>query len=54
MITFKKVTADDKLLNSRIDELNKKVFPKTESTENLHFLAGLHKGAPCGLHCCGG
>ena len=46
MITFRNVTADDKLLNSRIDELNKKVFPKTESTENLHFLAGLHKGAP--------
>ena len=46
MISFRNVTADDKLLNSKIDELNKKVFPKTESTENLHFLAGLHKGAP--------
>ena len=46
MITFKKVTEADIELNSKIEELNSKVFPSTESTSNLHFLSGFYKGAP--------
>ena len=45
MITFKKVTEADEQLNSQIEELNRKVFPSAETTANLHFLAGLYKGA---------
>ena len=45
MITFRKVTETDEQLNSQIEELNKKVFPSAETIENLHFLAGLYKGA---------
>lgn len=45
MIVFKQVTKDDYELNSRIEELNEKVFPSTENTEDLHFLAGCYKGA---------
>ena len=45
MITFRKVTETDELLNSQIEELNRKVFPSSETTANLHFLAGLYKGA---------
>ena len=45
MIVFKQVTKDDSELNSRIEELNKKVFPSTENTADLHFLAGYYKGA---------
>ena len=45
MITFKKVTEADEQLNSQIEELNRKVFPSSETTANLHFLAGLYKGA---------
>ena len=45
MIVFKQVTKDYSELNSRIEELNKKVFPSTENTADLHFLAGYYKGA---------
>ena len=45
MIVFKQVTRDDYELNSRIEELNEKVFPSTENTEDLHFLTGCYKGA---------
>ena len=45
MITFREVTEIDEQLNSQIEELNKKVFPSAETTANLHFLAGLYKGA---------
>lgn len=45
MIVFKQVTKDDYELNSRIEELNEKVFPSTENTEDLHFLVGFYKGA---------
>ena len=46
MITFKKVTEADEELNSKIEELNSKVFPSTETTSDLHFLRGFYKGAP--------
>ena len=46
MIAFKKVTEADIELNSKIEELNSKLFPSTESTSNLHFLSGFYKGAP--------
>lgn len=46
MITFRKVTEGDFELNSKIEELNNKVFPSTETTSNLHFLSGFYKGAP--------
>lgn len=45
MIKFRKVTESDEQLNSQIEALNRKVFPSTETTANLHFLAGLYKGA---------
>ena len=45
MITFKKVTEADIELNSKIEELNNKVFPSTETTSDLHFLSGFYKGA---------
>ena len=45
MITFRRVTADDMLLNRKIEELNNKVFPYTETADNLHYLAGLYEGA---------
>jgi ribosomal protein S18 acetylase RimI-like enzyme len=45
MITFRKVKETDELLNSKIEELNEKAFPSTESTADLHFLAGLYTGA---------
>ena len=45
MIKFRKVTESDEQLNSQIEELNSKVFPSSETTANLHFLAGLYKGA---------
>ena len=45
MITFRNVTETDELLNFQIEELNRKVFPSSETTANLHFLAGLYKGA---------
>ena len=45
MIVFRKVTNDDAILNNRIEELNKKVFPSTETTADLHFLSDYYKGA---------
>lgn len=45
MIVFRKVTNDDAVLNNRIEELNKKVFPSTETTADLHFLSDYYKGA---------
>lgn len=45
MITFRKVTEADELLNTQIEELNIKVFPSSENTTDLHFLARLYKGA---------
>ena len=45
MITFRKVTEVDELLNTQIEELNIKVFPSSVTTTDLHFLAGLYKGA---------
>ena len=45
MIAFRKVTETDERLNAQIDELNRKVFPSAETTANLHFRAGLYKGA---------
>ena len=45
MIVFKQVSKGDSELNSRIEALNKKVFPSTENTADLHFLAGYYKGA---------
>ena len=45
MIVFRKVTKDDAVLNNRIEELNKKVFPSTETTMDLHFLSDYYKGA---------
>ena len=45
MIVFKQVSKEDSELNSRIEALNKKVFPSTENTADLHFLAGYYKGA---------
>lgn len=38
MITFRKVREDDLELNSKIEGLNIKVFPSTETTSDLHFL----------------
>ena len=37
MIKFRKVTESDEQLNSQIEALNRKVFPSTETTANLHF-----------------
>ena len=45
MIKFRKVTESDEQLNSQIEALNRKVFPFAKTTANLHFLAGLYKGA---------
>ena len=45
MITFRKVDKADLELNSKIDELNFRVFPSSESVSNLHYLASQHKGA---------
>ena len=45
MITFKKVREEDMELNSKIEELNIKVFPSTETTSDLHFLENYYKGA---------
>ena len=38
MITYRKVREDDLELNSKIEDLNIKVFPSTETTSDLHFL----------------
>ena len=46
MITFRKVTEADVQLNSKIDELNRRVFPSSETTTDLHYLSGQYKGAP--------
>ena len=45
MITFRKVREDDMELNSKIEELNIKVFPSTVTTSDLHFLENYYKGA---------
>ena len=45
MITFRKVREDDIELNSKIEDLNIKVFPSTETTSDLHFLENYYKGA---------
>ena len=45
MITFKKVREEDMELNSKIEELNIKIFPSTETTSDLHFLENYYKGA---------
>lgn len=45
MITFRKVDETDLELNSKIDELNFKVFPSSESASDLHYLASQYKGA---------
>ena len=45
MITFRKVREDDLELNSKIEDLNIKVFPSTETTSDLHFLENYYKGA---------
>ena len=44
MITYRKVREDDLELNSKIEELNIKVFPSTETTSDLHFLENYYKG----------
>ena len=45
MITYRKVREDDLELNSKIEDLNIKVFPSTETTSDLHFLENYYKGA---------
>ena len=45
MITFRKVREDDLELNSKIEDLNIKVFPSTETTSDLHILENYYKGA---------
>ena len=42
MITFRKVREDDLELNSKIEDLNIKVFPSTETTSDLHQVYGIH------------
>lgn len=46
MITIKKVTETNIELNSKIEELNSKVFPLTQTTSDLHFLSKFYKGTP--------
>ena len=45
MITFRQVTKENSELNFKIEELNKKVFPYTGTTSDLHFLTEYYKGA---------
>ena len=45
MITFKIVEETDTELNSKIEELNKTVFPWTVDTADLHFLTKQYEGA---------
>lgn len=45
MITYRIVREDDLELNSKIEDLNTKVFPSTETTSDLHFLENYYKGA---------
>lgn len=45
MITFRQITKENSELNFKIEELNKKVFPYTETTSDLHFLTEYYKGA---------
>ena len=45
MITYRKVREDDLELNSKIEDLNIKVFPSTETTSDLHILENYYKGA---------
>ena len=45
MITFRQVMETDVQLNSKIEKLNRKVFPYTESTDYLHFMTKFYKGA---------
>ena len=46
MIEFKNVTIEDRVLNCKIDALNREVLRGADPTEDLHYLAGLYKGAP--------
>lgn len=45
MITFKIVEETDTELNSKIEKLNKTVFPWTVDTGDLHFLTKQYEGA---------